>query len=87
MSDAASEGAQSAGDEKMVNVFASSNHDAEAEAEIVNALLSSSGLRSMIVRQNTEVLPAGVVEVRVPESEVESARKILAASKEAGQGE
>jgi len=75
----------SSNDKKMVNVFASSNHDAEAEAEIVNALLSSSGLQSMIFRQNTEALPAGVVEVRVPAEEFESAKKILAASQQGGQ--
>jgi len=72
-------------DKKMVNVFTSSNHDAESEAEIVNALLSSSGLQSMIFRQNTEVLPTGVVEVRVPAEEVDSAKRILAASQQGGQ--
>jgi|GEM_PF-1661160 len=82
MSDTAQD---SSSDKRMVNVFASSNHDAEAEAEIVNALLSSSGLQSMIFRQNTEALPAGVVEVRVPAEEVESAKRILAASQQGGQ--
>ena len=82
MSDTAQD---SSSNKRMVNVFASSNRDAEAEAEIVNALLSSSGLQSMIFRQNTEVLPTGVVEVRVPEEEVESAKRILAASQQGGQ--
>jgi hypothetical protein len=67
-------------DEELVNVFASSNFDAESEAEIVHGLLQSSGIDSMIVRQNVPELPTGVVEVRVLESRVEDARTLIANS-------
>lgn len=75
-------------DEEFVNVFASSNFDAESEAEVVHGLLTSSGIDAMIVRQNVQELPAGVVEVRVLESKAEEARSLIESSKAgAGGGE
>ncbi|MEZ5366855.1 MAG: DUF2007 domain-containing protein [Bryobacterales bacterium] len=68
-------------DEEFVNVFESSNFDAESEAEVVHGLLTSSGIDAMIVRQNVTELPTGVVEVRVLESKAEEARSLIESSK------
>jgi hypothetical protein len=70
-------------DEQFVSIFASSNFDAESEADVVHGLLQSSGIESMIVRQNVQELPAGVVEVRVLSSRVDDARRVIEASLEA----
>jgi uncharacterized membrane protein len=67
--------------EDFVNIFASSNFDAESEAEVIHGLLESSGIDSMIVRQNVQELPAGVVEVRVLASKEQEARDIIEASR------
>ncbi len=68
-------------DEKFVTIFQSSNFDAESEAEVIHGLLESSGIDSMIVRQNVQELPAGVVEVRVLSSKEQEARDIIEASR------
>jgi hypothetical protein len=67
--------------EEFVTIFASSNFDAESEADVIHGLLESSGIDSMIVRQNVQELPAGVVEVRVLSSKEQDARDIIAASR------
>lgn len=67
-------------DEELVNVFASSNFDAESEAGVIYGLLTSSGIDAVIVRQNVQELPAGVVEVRVLESQAAEARALIDAS-------
>ena len=67
-------------DEELVTVFASSNFDAESEADIVYGLLTSSGIEAIIMRQNVPELPTGVVEVRVLESQAQEARELIASS-------
>ena len=67
-------------DEEFVNVFASSNFDAESEADVIYGLLTSSGIDAVIVRQNVQELPAGLVEVRVLESKASEARMLIDAS-------
>ena len=67
--------------DKFVNVFTSSNFDAESEADVVHGLLQSAGIASMIVRQNVPELPTGVIEVRVLASQAEDARNMIAASR------
>ena len=67
-------------DEEFVTVFASSNFDAESEADIVYGLLTSSGIEAVIVRQNVPELPTGVVEVRVLESRAADAQALIATS-------
>ncbi|MCB1018928.1 MAG: DUF2007 domain-containing protein [Acidobacteria bacterium] len=73
-------------DEELVNVFASSNFDAESEAEVVHGLLTSSGIDAMIVRQNVTELPAGLVEVRVLESKAEEAKLLIESSRAGAAG-
>lgn len=67
-------------DEEFVNVFESSNFDAESEADVVYGLLTSSGIDAVIVRQNVPELPTGVVEIRVLESKADEARMLIDAS-------
>jgi len=67
-------------DEEFVTVFESSNFDAESEADVIYGLLTSSGIDAVIVRQNVQELPAGVVEVRVLESKAAEARALIDAS-------
>ena len=64
-------------DEQFVTIFSSQEHSAEIEAETINGLLESAGLRSMIVRHNVRELPVGAVSVRVFASEEEEARQII----------
>ena len=68
-------------DEELVNVFQSSNFDAESEAEIIHGLLQSCGIDAMIVRQNVQELPTGVVEVRVLESKAAEAKALIDSSR------
>ena len=58
-------------EDKFVTIFSSRKHSAEIEAETINGLLESSGLRSMIVRDNVRELPGryGHMQlVEIPES-------------------
>ncbi len=64
-------------DEQFVTIFSSQEYSAEIEAETINGLLESAGLRSMIVRHNVRELPVGAVSVRVFASEEEEARQII----------
>lgn len=73
-------------DEELVTVFASSNFDAESEADIVYGLLQSSGIEAVIVRQNVPELPTGQVEVRVLESQAEEARMLIESSAAEAEG-
>ena len=68
-------------DQAFVNVFASSNFDAESEAEVILGLLQSYGIDAMIVRQNVQELPTGVVEVRVLESKAAEAKALIDSSR------
>lgn len=71
-------------DLELVNVFASSNFDAESEADVVLALLESAGITANIVRQNVQELPAGLVEVKVPAEQEAEARAVIEAAKREG---
>jgi hypothetical protein len=67
--------------EEFVNVFESSNFDAESEADVIHGLLEANDIDSMIVRQNVPELPTGVVEVRVLESRADEARELIESSR------
>lgn len=67
--------------QKFVNVFESSSFDAESEADVIHGLLQANEIDSMIVRQNVQELPAGVVEVRVLESRADEARELIESSR------
>lgn len=69
---------------EMVNVFSSSNFDAESEADVVFALLESAGIQAQIVRQNVQELPAGLVEVKVPSDLEADARRVINAARHEG---
>ena len=71
-------------DEQFVTIFSSQEHSAEIEAETINGLLESAGLRSMIVRHNVRELPVGAVSVRVFASEEEEAQQIIEQAQVAG---
>ena len=73
-------------DEEFVNVFASSNFDAESEADVIYGLLTSSGIDAVIVRQNVQEVPTGLVEVRVLESKAAEARMLIDSSTADSQG-
>jgi hypothetical protein len=64
-------------EEEFVTIFSSQEYSAEIEAETINGLLQSAGLRSMIVRHNVRELPVGAVSVRVFASEEGEAREII----------
>ena len=70
--------------ETLVIVFEGNGISAEMEAQAIHALLESSGIESLFVRENVTELPVGNVEVRVLESQAEKAREIIAAGREAG---
>ncbi len=67
-----------------VTLFSSSNFDAESEADTIQSLLESSGIESVIVRENVPELPTGEVEVRVLERDAEEARNVIEAARKAG---
>ena len=71
-------------EDKFVTIFSSRQHSAEIEAETINGLLESAGMRSMIVRDNVRELPVGKVSVRVFASEEEEAREIIEEARAAG---
>ena len=70
--------------ETFVTVFEGNGISAEMEAQAIHALLDSSGIASMFVRENVTELPVGNVEVRVIESQAEKAWEIIAAGRAAG---
>ena len=72
-------------EDRYVNIFSSSGYDAELQCELIHGLLKSSGLESMIVRQNVPELPVGRIRVRVLSSQAEEAQAIIEAAKQAGQ--
>ena len=71
-------------EDRFVTIFSSRKHSAEIEAETINGLLESAGMRSMIVRDNVRELPVGKVSVRVFASEEEEAREIIEEASAAG---
>ena len=74
-------------DDEFVTIFSSRKHSAEIEAETINGLLESAGVRSMIVRDNVRELPVGKVSVRVFASEEEEARQIIEQARAVGSSE
>ena len=74
-------------EDEFVTIFSSRRHSAEIEAETINGLLESAGLRSMIVRDNVRELPVGKVSVRVFASEEEEARQIIEQAQAVGSSE
>ncbi len=69
---------------KFVTVFASKAFDAESEADLVQGLLDSADIRSVIVRENVPELPTGGVEVRVLPQEADAARRIIEEARATG---
>ncbi len=66
----------------MVNVFSSSNHDAEMEALAIQGVMDANGIPAMIVGPGT--LPVLEFEVQVPKERLAEARQALAEAKAAG---
>jgi hypothetical protein len=66
----------------MVTLFSSSNHDAEMEANAVNALLQANGFPSIVV--GTSQIPVFEFQVQVPRALLEEARHVVEQAKEAG---
>ena len=64
-------------EEAMITVFEGNGISAEAEAQSIRALLESSGIESLLVRENVPELPVGNVEVRVMASDAERAQEII----------
>jgi len=61
----------------MVTVFTGDGISAESEAQSIHGLLESSGIESLLVRENVPELPVGLVEVRVMESQAARAQEII----------
>lgn len=71
--------------DKLVTVFASRTVSAEIEAETIYGLLESSGIGSLIVRENVVQAPVGLVSIKVLDSEEKEARAIIDSAIEAGE--
>lgn len=70
--------------EPFVTVFEGNGITAEMEAQSIHGLLESSGVESLVVRENVTELPVGTVEVRVVGSQAEKAFEIIKAAKKGG---
>ncbi len=66
----------------MVNVFSSSNFDAEMEAMSVHSVLEANGIPSIVIGPGT--LPVLEFEVQVPKEKLEEAQLVLAEAQTAG---
>ncbi len=66
--------------DEFVTVFASRSHAAEIEAEAIHGLLESSGIESLIVRENVLEMPVGRVSVKVFSSYQEEAEQLIQAA-------
>ncbi|MDA1312213.1 MAG: hypothetical protein O2968_02660 [Acidobacteria bacterium] len=73
--------------DEFVTIFASRSHDAESEAETVHGLLESSGIESLIVRENVLEMPVGRVSVKVFSSYKDEAERLIEAAQEPGNAE
>ena len=71
--------------DKLVTVFASRGVFAEVEAETIHGLLESSGIGSLIVRENVVQAPVGLVSIKVLDSEEQEARAIIDSARDAGE--
>lgn len=67
--------------DEFVTVFSSRHHDAEIEAEAVHGLLESSGIESLIVRENVLEMPVGRVSVKVFSSYKDEAERLIQAAR------
>lgn len=63
--------------DEFVTVFSSRHHDAEIEAESIHGLLESSGIESLIVRENVLEMPVGRVSVKVFSSYKDEAERLI----------
>ena len=74
-------------DEELVTVFSSRTHLANVEAEIINSLLESAGIRCWIARENVVQQPVGNVMIKVLESQAAEAKDVMreAMSQNAGE--
>ncbi len=73
--------------DEFVTVFTSRSHDAEIEAEAVHGLLESSGIESLIVRENVLEMPVGRVSVKVFSSYQGEAEGLIKAAQVPGNGD
>jgi len=71
-------------EEPLVTVFEGAGLSAEMEAQSIHGLLESSGITSLVVRENVPEIPVGNVEVRVLASEAARARDVIQEGKRAG---
>ncbi len=65
-------------------MFEGDGISAESEAQAIHALLESSGIESLLVRENVPEIPVGLVEIKVVESLAARAREVIEAGREAG---
>jgi putative signal transducing protein len=66
----------------MVNIFSSSNYDAEMEAMQIHGVMEANGIPCIVVGPGT--LPVLEFEVQVPRERLEQAERILAEAQAAG---
>lgn len=71
--------------DKLVTIFASRTVSAEIEAETIHGLPESSGIGSLIVRENVVQAPVGLVSIKVLDSEEQEARAIIESARDAGE--
>ncbi len=71
-------------DQPLVKVFEGNGISAEMEAQAIQALLESSGIDSLVVRDNVPEIPVGRVEVRVLAGAAERARDVIREGQLAG---
>ena len=67
--------------DELVTVFSSRSHSAEIEAEAIHGLLESSGIESLIVRENVLEMPVGRVSVKVFSSYKEETEQLIQAAR------
>ena len=66
----------------LVALFASSNHDAEMEANAIHGLMEASGIPSIVV--GAPQIPSLEFQVQVPRARLEEAERVLAEARAAG---
>jgi hypothetical protein len=66
----------------MVTLFSSPNHDAEMEANAIQALMEASGIPSILV--GAPQIPSLEFQVQVPKARLAEAERVLAEAREAG---
>jgi DNA invertase Pin-like site-specific DNA recombinase len=71
-------------EEPLVTVFEGTGLSAESEAQAIHALLESSGIESLVVRENVPEIPVGTVEIKVIASQAERAQEVIREGQMAG---